>query len=390
VAKFIDIEIETDPDALTLEQLEYLEANIPDFDASEGNLELWILRGGSRIAASIRDMIGDVPAAIFRKFGTDLLNLPPDENTPATITVDITFVDDGSYEIPAGTLVGVDNGSGVEFPFQFPYDLSVEHDALVDPSVIEGAILEAVLEEGAGGASGNGLNGTVTMVDGLDFIASIVVAVASSGGVDAETDEAYLDRLRTRLQLLSPRPILPRDFAIMAQDVDGVDRAVAIDLYNPSDIGTDYDRTVSIASIDTNGDPVSVGIKANVVAYLESEREVNFNVYAIDPTYTTISFVYVGVCRPDADPAVVEAAIDAMLTDYVSPANWGRPSFGDAREWQLDDKVRYFEVITAINNVDGFDHLTSLTINGGTTDVTLTGAAPLPELGTITSTVSAP
>jgi hypothetical protein len=56
--------------------------------------------------------------------------------------------------------------------------------------------------------------------------------------------------------------------------------------------------------------------------------------------------------------------------------------------------VRYLEVATVINNVDGVDHITDLTLNGGTADVPLDGVAPLPasvDAGTtISGTVTAP
>jgi hypothetical protein len=61
-----------------------------------------------------------------------------------------------------------------------------------------------------------------------------VQTAISTGGVDAESDDDYLDRFRTNAQLLAPRAILPSDFASLLQSVPGIDRALALDGYIPA------------------------------------------------------------------------------------------------------------------------------------------------------------
>jgi uncharacterized phage protein gp47/JayE len=63
---------------------------------------------------------------------------------------------------------------------------------------------------------------------------TVTLDAPTAGGVDAESDADYLDRLHELLTLLAPRPILPNDFAVLARTVAGVGRATAIDLYNPT------------------------------------------------------------------------------------------------------------------------------------------------------------
>jgi hypothetical protein len=146
-----------------------------------------------------------------------------------------------------------------------------------------------------------------------------------AGGVDEESDDDYLDRLASALTLLAPRPILPNDFAVMAQQVPGVGRATAIDLYQPGTSdgppgrsghplagaagasgraalrdGRDHRRARARADRDAH---------AGVWDELNARREVNFLEYVIAPKYQTIDVqatvkAYPGrtppTCRPRA------------------------------------------------------------------------------------------
>lgn len=386
---YIDVQVETDPEQLAQEALEYLAEVIPGFDPAEGNLEQWLVRAQARIAAEVRDLAADVPAAIFRKFGADLLNLPPNEAAPAAITSTWAMNDTAGYTIPAGTVVSIDATGDVALPFQTVVDVTVAPGALT--TAAGAVLLEQVLDTdaGEGGASGNGLTGPATLVDVLDFVNGITLVGSTTGGADAEEDDAYLNRLRRKLQLLSPRPILPDDFAVLAQDVAGVWRAVAIDLYDPANPSVQTPRAVSVAAVDVNGAAVSVAVKDAVKAYLEQRREANFRVFTIDPTYTTVNVAVTVTAKPGAVLSEVDAAVEAALASYLSPATWGIPADGDARDWVNVPAVYYLEVATVVNNVEGVDRITALTLNGGTADVALAGKAPLPQVGTVAATVTA-
>lgn len=88
-------------------------------------------------------------------------------------------------------------------------------------------------------AIGENFNGlppqTLTLQSALGFISSIQSTTTTSGGENAETTDQYLNRLSEELQLLTPRPILPNDFAVLAVQTPNVDvfRAGAINGLNP-------------------------------------------------------------------------------------------------------------------------------------------------------------
>jgi hypothetical protein len=56
-------------------------------------------------------------------------------------------------------------------------------------------------------------------------------------------------------------------------------------------------------------------------------------------------------------------------------------------EWVNVTELRINKVIQVIENVGGVAYADNVELNAGTSDITLTGAAPLPEPGTITGAV---
>jgi phage-related baseplate assembly protein len=137
---------------------------------------------------------------------------------------------------------------------------------------------------------------------------------------------------------------------------------------------TNQERAITVAVADEDGLTVSGSIKQAVGAYLEALREVNFVVSVIDPTYTAVNVTATLKAKAGADPATVDATATAVLEDYLSPATWSwRPT------------VRYNELISLLDQVDGVDYVVSITTPSG--DVTLSGVASLPTAGTLNVTV---
>lgn len=382
--EFIPVEVETNPDELAAEAIAYLEGVIPGFVGAAGNLEVWLIEAVARIAAEVRDVAADVPLAIFRYFGNSVAGIPPVDPVSATALSSWTMIDTNGYTIPEGSLVGMIDDAGTLIAFETGAEVTVPNGS--NTTLTDEVPLIAV----DAGVSGNDLN-SPTLISALDFVFDITLAADTSGGLDGESDEDYLDRLSSELRLLSPRPILPNDFAVLARRVTGVDRATAIDGFiPPASFGEE--RAVAVAIIDEDGQPCSGGIQTAVDDYLQSQREVNFIVSVIDPDYTPINISFTAVCFASYDAATVEAAAEQNASDYIDPKNWGLGELGtgETREWFNTDTVRYLEVAAAINNTDGLDYITALTVNAGTVDVPLTGNATLPSVGTVTGTVTAP
>lgn len=391
MSSYIPVPIDTEPVDLAGEAFDYIEQKVPGWLPANGNLEAWLIESLAQIASELRVLTALVPEAIFEYFGSSILGLPPYPALQATALTSWTAIDAAGYTVDAGTVIALTPPASSS-----SYGFAVVEAFTIPPGQTQAAGIEC--RALIAGSAESGLTGTVAVIDSLAFVDSVTLDAPTSGGQDAETTDAYLSRLSALLTLLSPRPILPQDFAVLAQrSIAGVGRAVAIDLYNPGPpVNANCPRCVSVVVVGTDGQPVSATIKGEVDALLQSEREVNFLVFVLDPTYTTIDVTFDAVAFPGWNVADVQARTIAALENYLSPESWGVPPFGDtsARSWINDTHVRYLEVAEQINRVDGIHFINSLSIgvHGGAmgqVDVVMSGVAPLPEPGTIAGTVEA-
>lgn len=385
MAEFIAPDIEPDPQAIELEIESFLQARWPNWTPADGNLETWLNAGYARIAAELAQLALDVPTEIFKLFGEKVIGLAPIKAAPSTAETTWTLSDTDGHTIPARTPVALVSPDGdTVIGFQTVDDVVIAQG----DSEATGVIIQAI----KAGEAANLSTGPVNLIEALGFVADngITLDTVPSGGVEEETGSDYTNRLASELQLLSPRPILPRDFEVLSRRVAGVERALALDLYDPDTETYDNERMVTVAVVDENGLALSSDVKDEVDALLEAQREINFIVHIIDPTFTAIDVTATVKVYETFDPDAVAGDVEAALAQYLSPANWGRPPFGESAAWIQQTVVRYQEIVTLINNIPGVNHYTALTVEGGTADITLSGAAPLTQAGTIAVTGVAP
>lgn len=539
---YLEVPITTETEDLQDAALEHLAAKVPGWEAHPGNLEVWLIEAVAQMAAELAQITAQVPDEIFRSFGLDIAKIAALEAAQATAATTWTARDTLGHTIEAGTQLTI---ADVGF--------EVVDEVVIAPGVAAtaaGGVSVIAIEPGE---AANGLSTPAEPVDALEWVQTIAVVGSTSGGADAELDEDYRTRLSEELQLQSPRPIVPRDFEVLARRIAGVHRAMVRDGYNPAhnlltlnqgsletdttgweadlnatiarntalggadgvanlaitatgagdtaartlggagaiavtvggqytalasvrptvnrnvQVGirwydasnaplsttlgtstpvttgvwtqlsvtatapalatrgavlvyviaagasevhhadkiafrqsastvwsaggtaaTDQERMVAIAAVGEDGVAVSAPIKTELDALLQSYREINFVVNVIDPTTTAVNVTFAAKCYSDWDPASVQANAIANVQSFLSPATWGQPPSGEIPRWVYTTTVRYLDVANAIKNTEGLSHITSLTVNAGTVDVTLPGAAPLVSPGTISGTVTLP
>jgi hypothetical protein len=391
MSTYIPVPVETEPTDLAGEAFDYLAQQVPGWLPAEGNLEAWLIEALAQIAGELRALVALVPDAIFAYYGESILGLPPYPAVQATALTTWTANDTAGYQVDAGTVIAVTPPAS-----QTGYAFTVDAGFVIPAgSTSVSGVSCSALEAGA---AASGLTGTVDVIDALAFISTVTLDAPTSGGSDAETSDAYLARLSALLTLLSPEPILPQDFAVLAQrTIPEIARAVAIDLYNPGPpVDANCPRCVSVAICDNGGEPCSPEVKGEADALLQAQREVNFLTFILDPTYTTVDVSFSVMSYPGFDPNDVASRVIAQLETYLSPATWGVPPYGDtsARSWINATEVRYLEVAEQVNRVDGVHYIVTLGIaaSGGSlgqADVALGGVAPMPRPGSIIGTATA-
>jgi hypothetical protein len=386
---YLKIPIELNPETIIQGVYEDMAAAFPGWRPAPGNPETFLIRAVVyRLFAPLAQLAADVPDQIFDKIGTDLVKVQPIPAVAATVASTWTLKDNAGYTIPAGTQVDIAISGDVKIGF------ATVSDVVVAPGSAITAVGEVILEAIIPGADGNELTDGASLVDALSYVTTIDLVGVSSGGSDAEDPGAYLSRLVETMKTIGPHPVIASDVEILARNIPGVGRALALDNYDPKtddpdDPGTwNSEKTTSIAVTDLEGQALLKSVKDAVAADFESKREANFAFNVLDADYNSIDVNTEVVVFPGFDQAIVEANVIAALIDFLSPALWGTGNQPDPAIWINTRVIRYQDLSAVVNAVQGCDYWKTLkvAITGkglGVVDVTMKGAAPLPIPGTI-------
>jgi hypothetical protein len=383
---FIELPYVTDQGALRQIFYDSMAEAFPGWQPFEADVEVWIARWFAQVAADLAATAGLVAQEVFSQFGQRIVGVPAIGPTQATAQTTWVMTDDAGYAIPAGVNIAIPKSDSEWVGFQ------TTDEVLVAPGDTATAAGEVLVRAILPGEAANGLVDTPSLIDAFAFVDHIVLEGVTAGGTDAETGDAFVERLAGELTTLSDDPILPHDVEILARKTPSVGRALALDGYNPDDDTWDNERMVAVAVATATGQACSAPAKAAVDAYLQARRETNFVFNVIDPTFTIIDVDAGFVALPSYDGAEVANRVAAALTDYFNPAKWGVPSIPGRSplDWVRVTVVRRTELEALVNSVLGVDYVpdgaVTLAVQGDTLDtddVTLDGVAPLTQPGDI-------
>jgi hypothetical protein len=370
---FIDLEIETDAQTLADEAVERLRSRWPGWEPNDGDLEVVNIETLAPMAENAAETTALVPSAIFREYGQKLIGRQYNPGTQATTTLTFTFIDSSGYTIPEAFELDIDGHA---------FAVDVETVVIVGSDSVSGVSVHATED----GEDANNLVGnSVTPLIGLAGIEDITLDAPTDGGSDAESDVDYQNNLSIDLKLQAKTIITTRDFEMWAMSKAGVGRALAVHT---------GDRAVTVVLTDADGEIVATPIKDELLDDYDQYRLVNTVVTMSDPTYTTIDVTYTVKALPGFNQTDLESRIDAMLTELLSPANWGMPKGASIlRYWVHAPVVRANLLIDRIGDVEGVDYVASIDITGSAgadagTDWTMAGTYPLPRAGTMTGTIT--
>lgn len=362
-----------DFDEFVQQVLDGYAARLSGWVASDGDPATAILQETARLAFELRQLVSDVGAGVFRAFGTSLQGVPSATAAAAQLTAQVSFADTLGHVIPAGVHASWQDSLSSQV-----YEFVTVSQTVAAAGAATVSVLMQAVDPGAD-FDVVPVGATLHLSDILAGVVSITTTTAASGGVDPEADDVYLDRLTQALTTLRVSVFNAQDAAILARSVPGIAKAVAVDGWNPDDATLGNDLTVGIVFFDAAGFEVSAQVAAAGIAYLTSDdvRGVNVVLRSGHVTLNSVNVVFAGVAGPGLDPAVVQTAAVAAITGYLSPARF------------TGTLVRYLDLATVLGRVDGLATITSLTLNGGTGDVTLSGVVAQPT-ATVSGTVNAP
>lgn len=244
--EFADLGVTTDPSALLREAIEFIEEQIEGWEPNEASLLYILLQAVARLAANEQNTAQEITFQIFNAFGTEIIGLPYREGVPARVSLvfeSLEAAPSEGYTIPQGTFVSV-----AGYGFQTTAEAIIPSGETT-VTVTAGAVAE--------GEAYNGLSTEVILEDSLNFVKAVTAESPSSGGMKAEDETEYVNRLVAYLQLSAPRPVTAQDYANFALSADipnaagngfvEVSRAVALDGYRPGE--TVFEATVKAGEL---------------------------------------------------------------------------------------------------------------------------------------------
>ena len=207
-------------------------------------------------------------------------------------------------------------------------------------------------------------------------IVKATLTAPAAGGTSDETLEAFLARFVAWMSTLKPGGVRADDLAAFASTIEGTQRALALDRYDPADPGTPADRTVTIIPVSLTGLDLTSFETDRLREALEQIREVGFVFHIIDPVRTPVDVQVTITPASTAEPSQVVQDVHDALAVALSPAEWGTTD-GDPATWVERDVVRTLDVALIAATVTGVASLGTITLNGGSADVPLAGPGAL-------------
>jgi hypothetical protein len=390
---YVGPDIETDQVVLAQGVFNRLAARVPGWAAHDGNPDVWLIEAFCALAAEIRHDATDVPGAVIATFMTEVLGLPIRQPTPAVGVTRWVARDPRGYAIQPGATIVVPRTG----------------DELVGFAVVDGAVIPPDQTEVAGvvvravedGAVGNGLIGPAEMSDPYyDWCQLVEVTQPTVNGDDGQSMTGYLNNATNLLRMVAFRPILPYDFALLAKQIPGVGRAVAMDGYEPVDGTWGHARQIALVVTDSRGEPLPDPTMSAISGFLEDNREVNFLVPVVSPAYAPTDVTFEATAYAGQDPELVNAICVDAITQLLSPALYrlGTTSPGISAGEVVPPPqnggqpgrmtIRLNEIVAILDRCRGVDWVGPVTIDGAVADKILVGPTTLPRAGAVAGVVN--
>lgn len=267
----------------------------------------------------------------------------------------VTFTGTTGVLVPAGTQV-----SNTVLPGSpdAPQVFVTDADGTLSAGTVDIAVTAAVAGE-AGNLPAAAIDRMVTVVGGITAVSN---AAITDGGLDAEDDETFRERLLDSIAAQEGAGTQD-DYVTWALEVDGVGAATCEPLWSGA-------GTVRVMVLDTDLQPAGAGLLTDVEDYIETLRPIGADVTVSAPTLDTHAISATLTMETGFTVVGVTTAVEEAIQAYYDSLDVG-------------DDVIYNEVGAAIVTVQGVADYASLLVDGGAINVTIS-ATQKAAMGTVT------
>lgn len=259
----------------------------------------------------------------------------------------MTFTGTDGTIIPAGTVFLTADG--------------LEYETIASATIASGTAT-ATAKSVEVGELYNVAAGTITQQTKSITGLSSVTNAAATGGTDAETDASLVERLYAYLQKPASSGNVYH-YEQWALAVPGVGGAKVTPLW-------DGPGTVKVLIVGSNKQSVDETIVTNCAAYIEDHRPIGATVTVLSATGLSIDVSASITVDSSTTKETVKTAFESSLTVYLQGIAFDKY------------ELVYNRIAFMLLDIDGVIDYSDLTVNGGTTNITI-GADEVPIVGTV-------
>lgn len=256
-------------------------------------------------------------------------------------------------EIPAGAIFSTASTTDIE---------SVDFKTLESAVIPASGSVDIPIECIVAGTSGNVAVGTIILKASSlsNSITGVTNATATTGGTDAEDNEALRERNTGVEQTKGVSYVGSKsDYKRWAEEIDGIGEAIVIPAQDDS-------GTVTIILVDAAGSPASTALCEEVYNHImgvmedESDRRTNVNASLIVMPPATVSITVTAIIERDGT-----VSLEDIKKAYISALNGYLVTASDVGE------VKYSRVYSLIAELEGVNDFSSVLMNGSTANVAI-------------------
>lgn len=251
----------------------------------------------------------------------------------------VTFAGTNGTVIASGTVLSTGGNSAVLF-------------VTTAAGTIASGTVTVTAEAQVGGVSGNVAAGAVTLIFGnLAGVTSVTNAAPFAGGINEESDTDLLARFLedVRKPATSGNANHYRKWAL---EVSGISDAKVFPIWAGA-------GTVKVVLLDGNKHAPTSGKVTEVSDYIVTQLPIGATVTVVGATEVAINVAGTYTLKSGATLTEARAQIATALSAYLSTLAF------------VDPIVRYTQIANIVLSVDAVIDYTSLTINSGTSNITI-------------------
>ena len=352
-----------DPQATFDAMLAAVQAALPTWDARNGALETVLMEAWATGTADLIYALNRLPGRIEEDI-LALYDVARYAGARATGTAVITWDTSRTATVSAG------------LRFAVP-DSEIELE-VTTTTTGTGATLSVPVRATEPGSAPNSVasGAALDVLDSIPFAVSVALSGTLTGGADAETDAAYIERASTRLARVTSSLVVPEHFTAYALENPAIKRAKVYDQWDGT--GSLVTSDLGYVTIAVYGAQAQVpsGTRTTLAAEMDERAASMITPVVIGATLTTINIAATVVALAGYDTNEVRDACEAAVRAYVNTDRW---------PW--DGSLVDTQIIDVLADVPGVDYVSSGSVTpSGTTAITT--PAGLATAGTVTITVT--